>query len=244
MPAECPSTDAPVKIGPPVGIRKSRRLNSSVTSPTKVQPGWITKSCHRIIQCKYMYMHLPHVLCLTELLPAVPSNQLMLDDAEVKVYTSCFHFLLADPCFQASESESESVAQCPAIMPWPWRSSQGLTEEEHKEEYFNSFHTKFVTLKNGQKLDWYVALNKLHAGIISMWDMVGMDGDEQCKDKFSSPISLLKVVISCPFEPTLRCPMCTASCPFQHLHWWWCKWWTPHHAHGQWRWQKIGWRYH
>ncbi|KIM56405.1 hypothetical protein SCLCIDRAFT_29636 [Scleroderma citrinum Foug A] len=38
---------------------------------------------------------------------------------------------------------------------------------------------KLITLKDGQKLDCYVALDQLHAGIISMRDIVDVDGGEQ-----------------------------------------------------------------
>ena len=80
----------------------------------------------------------------------------MLDDAEEKVYnSSCFCFQLADPCFQASESGS--AAWHPTVMPHLWHSSQGLMDKEREEEYLNSFRTKFITLKDGQKLDQYVA---------------------------------------------------------------------------------------
>ncbi|KIM54119.1 hypothetical protein SCLCIDRAFT_31365 [Scleroderma citrinum Foug A] len=133
MPACNPTDDVPVKIGPPVGIRKLRRLNSTITSPTKVQPGRTmkpkvqpgrtTKSCHRIIK--------------------LPTNQPTSDDVEEKA------------------SESTSTACCPAIMPRAQRSSQGLTDEEREEEYLNSFHTKLITLKDSQKLDHYVALDQL-----------------------------------------------------------------------------------
>ena len=124
-----------------------------------------------------------------ELLPA-PTNQPTLDDAEEKVYnSSCFCFQLADPCFQASESGS--AAQHPTVMPCLWRSSQGLTDEECEEEYLNSFHTKFITLKDSQKLDRYVTLDQLRVGIISMQDIVDPDGSEQCEDGFSSTVSLL-----------------------------------------------------
>ena len=64
-------------------------------------------------------------------------------------------------------------------------------DKEHEEEYLKSFHTKFITLKDGQKLDWYVALDQLHVGIISMWGIVDPNGSEQCEDGFSSTVSLL-----------------------------------------------------
>lgn len=125
-------------------------------------------------------------------------------------------FQLADPCFQASESSS---AAChPAIMPCARCSLQGLTDEECKEEYLNSFCTKLITLKDSQTLDHYVALNQLCAGIISMWDIVDVDGGEQCKDGFFSTVSLLRVATSCLFEPTLRCPKVSTSCTSQCLH--------------------------
>ena len=124
-----------------------------------------------------------------ELLPA-PTNQPTLDDAEEKVYnSSCFCFQLADPYFQASESGL--AAWCPTVMPRSQCSLWGLTDKECEEEYLNSFRTKFITLKDGQELDQYVALDQLHVGIISMWDIVDPDGSEQCEDGFSSTVSLL-----------------------------------------------------
>ena len=64
-------------------------------------------------------------------------------------------------------------------------------DKEREEEYLNSFRTKFITLKDSQKLDQYVTLDQLCVGIILMQDIVDPDGSEQCEDGFSSTVSLL-----------------------------------------------------
>ncbi|KAI6117923.1 hypothetical protein F5141DRAFT_1061638 [Pisolithus sp. B1] len=45
-----PSSDLPVKIGPPIGVQRSKRIKGNTTSPTKVQPGRNAKSHHQMIK--------------------------------------------------------------------------------------------------------------------------------------------------------------------------------------------------
>ncbi|KAI6118041.1 hypothetical protein F5141DRAFT_1061720 [Pisolithus sp. B1] len=56
------SSDLPVKIGPPISVRRSKRIKGNATSPTKVQPGRNAKSCHQMIkgmmveECEQQYL--------------------------------------------------------------------------------------------------------------------------------------------------------------------------------------------
>ncbi|KAL4062944.1 hypothetical protein V8B97DRAFT_1877295, partial [Scleroderma yunnanense] len=61
-----------------------------------------------------------------------------------------------------------------------------LMNEDHEEQYFNSFCTNMVTLSNDKQLYPHVALQQLHAGIITKQDMVAGDGCEECKYLFYS----------------------------------------------------------
>ncbi|KAI6137014.1 hypothetical protein F5141DRAFT_1209319 [Pisolithus sp. B1] len=45
-----PSSDLPVKISPPIGVQRSKRIKGNTMSPTKVQPGRNAKSCHQMIK--------------------------------------------------------------------------------------------------------------------------------------------------------------------------------------------------
>ncbi|KIO04858.1 hypothetical protein M404DRAFT_25940 [Pisolithus tinctorius Marx 270] len=38
------------KVGPPVGARRSKRVNPTVTSPTKAQPSRGAKAHHRVVK--------------------------------------------------------------------------------------------------------------------------------------------------------------------------------------------------
>ncbi|KIM63459.1 hypothetical protein SCLCIDRAFT_24142 [Scleroderma citrinum Foug A] len=62
MPPQKSSTGPPLKTGPLIGVRKSKRLNITGTSPTKAQPRRGAKLCHRMIN--------------------PPANEPMSDDAE------------------------------------------------------------------------------------------------------------------------------------------------------------------
>ncbi|KAI6105238.1 hypothetical protein EDD16DRAFT_1524343 [Pisolithus croceorrhizus] len=75
--------------------------------------------------------------------------------------------------------ESSLVAQSSTLKPCPQCSSQGLTTEEHEEQYLNSFCTKMVVLKDGTKLDQHTALEQLHKGAITVQDIDIEDGCEQ-----------------------------------------------------------------
>ncbi|KAI6111079.1 hypothetical protein F5141DRAFT_1214576 [Pisolithus sp. B1] len=113
------SSDLPVKIGPPIGVQRSKRIKGNTMSPTKVQPGRNAKSCHQMIKA-------PHC------------------------------------------------------------------NQDCGQQYLNSFHTKMVTLNNGQQLHPHVALQQLHAGLISK-DQIVEDGD--CNEALpcKSPVAPLKV---------------------------------------------------
>ncbi|KAI6095310.1 hypothetical protein EV401DRAFT_1896095 [Pisolithus croceorrhizus] len=75
------------------------------------------------------------------------------------------------------DGEAGLVAQHLSIQPHlAQHSSQGMTVEECEQQYLNSFHTKMVTLNNGQQLHPCVALQQLHAGLISK-DEIVEDGD-------------------------------------------------------------------
>ncbi|KAI6095216.1 hypothetical protein F5141DRAFT_1068556 [Pisolithus sp. B1] len=113
-------------IGPPIGARRSKRIQATMLSSTKTQPSHGAKAHHPMNQ------------------PAVATRS----------------------CDTAPE-------------PCPWRSSQGLTTEECKEQYLNSFCTKIVVLKDGTKLDQCTALKQLHKGAITVQDIDIEDGCEQ-----------------------------------------------------------------
>ncbi|KAI6011447.1 hypothetical protein EDC04DRAFT_2609919 [Pisolithus marmoratus] len=53
-------------------------------------------------------------------------------------------------------------------------------------KYLNSFHTKMVTLSNSQQLHPHVALQQLHAGVISKEDIVQ---DDDCDEDRNIPES-------------------------------------------------------
>ncbi|KAI6009277.1 hypothetical protein EDC04DRAFT_2906622 [Pisolithus marmoratus] len=81
------------------------------------------------------------------------------------------------------EDESSSVTQCPTIqLHAVQHSSQGMTHEEHEQQYLNSFHTKMVTLSNSQQLHPHVALQQLCAGVISKEDVVQDDDSDEGKN--------------------------------------------------------------
>ncbi|KAI5994773.1 hypothetical protein EDD15DRAFT_2195905 [Pisolithus albus] len=151
-----PSSDLPVKIGPPVGVRRSQRIKGNpTTSPTKVQPVRKAKSCHQTIKVLELQT-VPH-----SNQDATTGDEADMDDA------------------------SGLVARCPSIQPWQAQhSSQGMTDED-------SFHTKMVTLNNGEQLHPHVALQQLHAGLISK-DEIVEDGDrdegENTLEEFIVPV--------------------------------------------------------
>ncbi|KAI6099167.1 hypothetical protein F5141DRAFT_1066735 [Pisolithus sp. B1] len=62
---------------------------------------------------------------------------------------------------------------------------KGMTVEECEQQYLNSFHTKMVTLNNGQQLHPSVALQQLHTGLISK-DEIAEDGD--CDEVAKMPV--------------------------------------------------------
>ncbi|KAI6094230.1 hypothetical protein EDD16DRAFT_1721983 [Pisolithus croceorrhizus] len=74
------------------------------------------------------------------------------------------------------DDESGSVARCSTLKPHPRCSSQGLTGEEHEEQYLDSFRTKIVALKDGTKLDRRTALEQLRRGTITIQDVEDEDG--------------------------------------------------------------------
>ncbi|KAI6041021.1 hypothetical protein EDC04DRAFT_2602059 [Pisolithus marmoratus] len=79
--------------------------------------------------------------------------------------------------------ESSSVAQHPTIQPHVAQHSlQGMADEECEQQYLDSFHTKMVTLSNNQQLHPHVALQQLHAGVISKEDIVQ---DDDCDEETS-----------------------------------------------------------
>ncbi|KAI6094807.1 hypothetical protein F5141DRAFT_1069075 [Pisolithus sp. B1] len=73
----------------------------------------------------------------------------------------------------------DTVAQCPTAKLCVQHSSEGLTNENCKEEYLNSFQSKAVTLKNGRKMNQPMALQQLHAGVITMEDIADEGGHDQ-----------------------------------------------------------------
>ncbi|KAI5991765.1 hypothetical protein F5J12DRAFT_786309, partial [Pisolithus orientalis] len=105
------------KVGPPVGAWRSKRVNPTITLPTKAQPSCGAKAHHRVV--KWM------------------------------VRSACCNSL------------------------------QGLTEQECKDQYLDSFQMRQVTLQNGMKLDHAVALEQLQLGIISMEDIVAEQGHKK-----------------------------------------------------------------
>ncbi|KAI6143507.1 hypothetical protein EDD17DRAFT_1515586 [Pisolithus thermaeus] len=74
------------------------------------------------------------------------------------------------------DDESGSVARCSTLKPHPQCPSQGLTSEEHEEQYLDSFCTKIVALKDGTKLDRHTALEQLCRGTITIQDIEDEDG--------------------------------------------------------------------
>ncbi|KAI6040995.1 hypothetical protein EDC04DRAFT_2602037 [Pisolithus marmoratus] len=133
-----PSPNLPVKIGPPISVRRSQRIKGSTMPPTKVQP---MKSCHQRIKG-------PHGI----------QDTTTGDKAE-------------------TGDESSLVTWHPTIQ-------LCMTDEERKQQYLDSFRTKMVTLSNGQQLHPHVALQQLHAGVISKEDIVQ---DDDC-DEGSLPL--------------------------------------------------------
>ncbi|KAI6109059.1 hypothetical protein EDD16DRAFT_1711592 [Pisolithus croceorrhizus] len=131
--------DPLVKIGPPIGARRSKRIQATVLSSTKTQPSHGAKA--------HCPMNQP---VATRSRDTTPEN-----------------------------NESSLVAQPSTLKPHPQRSSQGLTTEECKEQYLNSFHTKIVVLKDGTKLNQCTALEQLHKGTITVQDIDIEDGCEQ-----------------------------------------------------------------
>ena len=91
MPPQKSSTGPPLKIGPLIGVRKSKRLNVTGTSPTKAQPRRGAKLCHRMINHKQsIFTCSMHVL---ELLSIAPANEPMSDDAEEEDVHNPSYFL-------------------------------------------------------------------------------------------------------------------------------------------------------
>ncbi|KAI6102151.1 hypothetical protein F5141DRAFT_1217732 [Pisolithus sp. B1] len=132
--------DPPVKIGPPIGPRRSKRIQATMLSLTKTQPSHGAKAHHPMNQ------------------PAVATRS---------------HDTAPE------NDESSLVAQSSTLKPCPWCSSQGLTAEEHEEQYLDSFCTKIVVLKDSTKLDQCTALEQLHKGTITVQDIDIEDGCEQ-----------------------------------------------------------------
>ncbi|KIK14007.1 hypothetical protein PISMIDRAFT_17597 [Pisolithus microcarpus 441] len=63
--------------------------------------------------------------------------------------------------------------------PHLWSSSEGLTNENHEEEYLNLFWSKVITLNNGRKMNWATALQQLCAGVITLEDIADKGGHDQ-----------------------------------------------------------------
>ncbi|KAI5982135.1 hypothetical protein EDC04DRAFT_2915909 [Pisolithus marmoratus] len=57
--------------------------------------------------------------------------------------------------------------------------TKGLMDKECKEQYFDSFQSKAVTLKSGRKMNWPMALQQLYAGVITMEDIADKGGCDQ-----------------------------------------------------------------
>ncbi|KAI6009150.1 hypothetical protein EDC04DRAFT_2610698 [Pisolithus marmoratus] len=82
-----------------------------------------------------------------------------------------------------TEVESGMVTWHPTIQPCVAQCSlQCMTDEECEQQYLNSFHTKMVTLSNGQQLHPHVALQQLCAGVISKEDIVQDDDSDEGKN--------------------------------------------------------------
>ncbi|KAI6024369.1 hypothetical protein EDC04DRAFT_2606467 [Pisolithus marmoratus] len=111
------STNSSLKVGPPISIRKSKRINTANLQ---------TKSCDTVVQCPK-----------------------------------------AKPCLQSS--------------------LQGLTDKEYKEQNLDSFQSKVVMLKSGGKMNWPMALQQLHPGVITMEDIADEGGCDQSAPPPSTP---------------------------------------------------------
>ncbi|KAI6106461.1 hypothetical protein EDD16DRAFT_1713399 [Pisolithus croceorrhizus] len=78
------------------------------------------------------------------------------------------HQMIKAPCCnQDATAGDEADVPCLAR-----HSSQGMMVEECEQQFLNSFHAKMVTLNNGQQLHPCVALQQLHAGLISKDEIV------------------------------------------------------------------------
>ncbi|KIN96782.1 hypothetical protein M404DRAFT_32912 [Pisolithus tinctorius Marx 270] len=140
------------KVGPPVGARRSKRVNPTITSPTKAQPSHGAKARHWVVKPR-------------------GRNQDMISET---------HEPMSGDGEECPNCESSSVARRPPLQPCSSHNSlQGLTEKECKDQYLDSFQMKQVTLQNGMKLDCTVALEQLRLGIISMEDIVAEQGREK-----------------------------------------------------------------
>ncbi|KIO08045.1 hypothetical protein M404DRAFT_23302 [Pisolithus tinctorius Marx 270] len=143
-----------MKIGPPVGIRKSKRIKVT-SSPTKVQPRQHVKSCHQIIKSSSRN-HNNTPVPETEPLPDDEGEDSRID----------------------GDSQAARHASIKPHLQCPSQASQAMTDEEKEEQYLDSFHTKIITLTSGKQLDSHVALQLLHAGAILRQDVVAEDGPE------------------------------------------------------------------
>ncbi|KAI6099277.1 hypothetical protein EDD16DRAFT_1520798 [Pisolithus croceorrhizus] len=79
---------------------------------------------------------------------------------------------------------------------------KGLTVEECEQQYLNPFCTKMVTLNNGQQLHPQVALQQLHAGLISK-DEIVEDGDCDEGENTHDELAPLQVASSCSSHPPM-----------------------------------------
>ncbi|KAI5997732.1 hypothetical protein EDC04DRAFT_2909523 [Pisolithus marmoratus] len=119
-----PSPNLPVKIGPPIGVRRLQRIKGSTMPPTKVQP---VKSHHQRIK---------------------------------------------GPC-RIQDTTTGDKAEM----------SLGIQLSSHM---WHDILCKMVTLSNSQQLHPHVALQQLHAGVISKEDIVQ---DDDCDEDGNIPKS-------------------------------------------------------
>ncbi|KAI5999773.1 hypothetical protein F5J12DRAFT_784552 [Pisolithus orientalis] len=92
------------KVGPPIGAWRSKRVNPTVTSPTKAQPSHGAKAHHQVVKC---------------------GNQDTISET---------HKPMSGDGEECLNCKSSSVAQCPPLQPCSsYNSSQGLTEKERMQ---------------------------------------------------------------------------------------------------------------
>ncbi|KAI6003500.1 hypothetical protein F5J12DRAFT_783565 [Pisolithus orientalis] len=115
------SSAVTVKVGPPVGAQRSKRVNPTVTLPTKAQPSHGTKAHHQVVKLQ-------------------GGNQDMISET---------HEPMSGDGEECLNHKSSSVARHPPLqLHSSHNSSEGLTEKECEDQYLDSFQMRQVTLQN------------------------------------------------------------------------------------------------